>query len=768
MFNDDTKTRRERYRIFIEDVADGFFETDLKGTFVFFNDALCRIFGYSRDEIRGRNYRAFMDETAAEIAFQDFNQLFRTGSTTDGIQWEIRRKDGQIRVIEINAKPIVDSDGKKTGFRGIARDITDRTEAEQALKASEQCTLELYEASRRAEQRYRTLLDFLPDPIFVLDPDSRVTYLNPAFVSVFGWTLEELRNRRIPFIPEERKAETRRGTEQLFKEKVIRGFETERLTKDGRRIDVRLNAALFYETGPEPAGQVVILRDITRQKRLDRISQALFRISKSLHRFRTLDDRLGFITRQIRELLAVEGASVILLDEEKNEFFFRVSDFADEQTTRMWREVRFPADKGVAGKVRQTGKPMIVADTGKNDFFFSQVDERTGFHTRNMLDVPLESHDRIIGVLCAVNKKTGDFDQTDVDLLATIAGMVALPVENARINEALNRSYEEVKILNRAKDRVIHHLSHELKTPISVLSASLGLLSKKTADLNAPSIERIIERSRRNLDRLLDMQYEIEDILRDEDFHTHKMLSILLATCSDELEMLISENLGEEDIITRIRQLIDDEFGPEHAVSKHIRLDHFVENRLRRLRALFAHRHCRFETRIQPTGSILIPSEVLEKIINGLVRNAIENTPDNSLVKIAVREDSRGVMLAVHDFGIGITLENQANIFESFFSTTDTMQYSSKQRFDFNAGGRGFDLLRMKIFSERYDFDIRLNSIRCRFIPKETDQCPGDVDQCIHCQTTDDCLTSGGTTVTVRFPPAGEAPDKKGNPIQEK
>jgi len=763
VLKEDSKSRWERYRIFLKDVADGFFETDLKGNFIFFNDALCRIFGYSRDEIRDRNYSAFMNEENARVAFQDFNHLFNTGQGAAGIQWEIRSKDGEKRIIEINANLIFNADGRKIGFRGIARDTTDRILAEKALKESEQCTLKLYETSRRAEQRYRTLLDFIPNPIFVLNQHSRVTYLNPAFESVFGWTLKELKDRRIPFIPEERKEETRQGTKRLFKEKVIRRFETQRLTKDGRLRDIQLNAALFYENEDEPAGQVVILRDFTQHKRLDRINQTLFRISKSLHRFRTLDDRLAYITKQIRELLAVEGASVILLDEEKNEFFFRVSAFGDEKTTRMWREVRFPADKGVAGKVRQTGKPVIVPDTSKSEFFFSQVDERTGFHTRNMLDVPLESHDRIIGVLCAVNKKNGAFDQTDVELLGTIAGMVALPLENARINEALNRSYEDVKILNKAKDRVIHHLSHELKTPISVLSASLGLIAKKTDALHDPGMDRILNRSRRNLERLLDMQYEIEDILRGGNFRTHQMLTTLLDTCSDELEMLVSKNLGEEDIISRIRQLIDDEFGPKDPVLEQIRLDQFARDRLRRLQPLFAHRNCRLETRIQRTGSVLIPSEVLGKIIDGLVRNAVENTPDGSLIRITVHADGHNPVLTVNDFGIGITGENQAIIFESCFTTTDIMQYASRQRFDFNAGGRGFDLLRMKIFSERYDFDIRLNSIRCRFIPMETDQCPGNIDQCRHCNTTDDCLTSGGTTITVRF----QSAEKDNESIQE-
>ncbi len=751
MFKEESKSRWERYKIFLEDVADGFFETDLHGKFTFFNNALARIFGYSHEEIQNQSYSRFMDKKNAGVAFKNLNQLFNTEKATTGIQWEITRKDGEKRIIEINANLIFNEDGKKIGFRGIARDMTDRIQAEVALRESEQCSLKLYESSRQAEQRYRTLLEFLPDPIFVLDPRSRVSYVNPAFVSVFGWTLAELEGRRIPFIPDERIEETRRGTAKLFKEKVIRRFETQRWTKDGRLLDVKLNAALFYESDKEPAGQVVSLRNFTRQKRVARINQALFEISTSLHRFRTLDARLAFITEQIRDLLSVEGAMIILLDEDKNEFFFRKAAFDDEKITQQWREVRFPADKGVAGEVVKTGKPVIVADTQTSHLFLSSVDERAGFHTRNMLDVPLESHDRIIGVLCAVNKKDDGFDQTDIELLVTIAGMVALPLENSRINEALNRSYEEVKILNKAKDRVIHHLSHELKTPISVLSASLGLLAKKTGKLNNPGITRIIDRGRRNLDRLLDMQYEIEDISRGGDIRTHQMLTTLLDTCSDELEMLIAENLQEEEVIGRIRGAINDEFGPKELPLEKIQLDDFVTDRLEHLRSLFTHRHCRVETRIRTAGQILIPGEVLRKIVDGLIRNAVENTPDGSLIRIGVHRVGGRSVLAINDFGIGITQENQAIIFESCFSTTDVMQYASKQRYDFNAGGRGFDLLRMKIFAERYHFDIQLNSVRCRFIPKDTDQCPGNVDLCKHCRTKDDCLTSGGTTITIRF-----------------
>ena len=112
----------------------------------------------------------------------------------------------------------------------------------------------------------------------------------------------------------------------------------------------------------------------------------------------------------------------------------------------------------------------------------------------------------------------------------------------------------------------------------------------------------------------------------------------------------------------------------------------------------------------------LLASDVLQKVVDGLIRNAIENTPDEGKIEINVRKRGKGIEFVVHDYGVGITEENQRRIFEGFFVARDTMAYSSKRPFDFNAGGKGADLLRMKIFSERYNFKIDMTSSRCKFI----------------------------------------------------
>jgi len=751
----------DRYRVFIEDVADAFFETDIKGNFVFFNDALCRILGYARDQIENCSFRRFMDKENAALAFESFNSMFRTGSGVNDLIWEITRKDGQKRILEIHANLL---DGNKSAgsvFRGIARDITDTVRTQEALKASEQQTRKQYRASRQAELRYRGFLEFLPIPVFVFNKDGTISYLNPAFERVFGWSLDELKGRHIDFVPQDQKDKTKEGIRRLYAEKRIYGFETKRLTRDGNLLDIILDGALFYDEDGEPAGQVVTLRDVTAEKRNARSNKALERIAQALHAFRMLDERLEYITNEIKELIDIEGASIILLDADKEEFYFRVTAYEDSRTGQRMKEIRFPAEEGVAGQVYRTRNPLVVHDTSQSPYFFKQVDDKSDFETRSMLDVPIQIDDRMIGVICAVNKKEGRFDQTDVDLLSAIANMVALPIENARINEALSMSYEEVKSFNRAKDRVIHHLSHEIKTPVSVLAASLNLLKKKKECIAPKEMDRILARAHRNLDRMLDMQYEIEDIVGQRDYKSYALISSLLDACADEIEVLAADELNSESAAQRIRDKIENIFGPRTAVSEEIQLDRFVSEQISQLTASFSHRSVRIETSLEPAGNIFIPEEVLSKIVQGLVRNAIENTPDNGLILISTKPGDEGPIFEVEDHGTGITEENQRLIFENYFTAYEPIQYASRKPYDFKAGGKGFDLIRLKIFSERFHFKLDMTSVRCKYLDESDRKGTDSLETCSHCNNMEDCPLNGGTIMTVRFTPADKLQEQE-------
>lgn len=477
----------------------------------------------------------------------------------------------------------------------------------------------------------------------------------------------------------------------------------------------------------------------------------LFSLAQSIHVYPDTDSLLEFITREVLKFINVEGTIVLLLDEDKKEFFVSAAAFTDRNTDKKIKKIRFPQDKGIAGRIIATGKALIVSGSDSEKWFFNEIDRTTGYKAHSTLNVPIRIHNKIIGVLSAVNKKTGAFNTHDMELLSAIADTIAHPIENTRINNKLAISYQEVKSLNAAKDRVIHHLSHELKTPVSVLDACLAIIEKKLKQPDAEKLSEIFARARRNIQRLLEMQYEIEDLLYKKDYKTFNLLSRLLDACTDELKMLITEEMGGGQVIKRIHEKIEELFGPRQSIPERIKINDFVEKTLGKIGLRFARRDCRIIKNLNPVPWVLIPGDVLMKILEGLIRNAVENTPEKGEINVSVVKKKNGCLLNIEDFGVGITEENMALLFENYFTAYDMNDYSSRRPYDFGAGGRGFDLLRMKLFSEQYNFQIKISSTRCCYI-NDRFSCPGNIEKCDKCSSLSDCKQSGGTIVSVFFP----------------
>ena len=144
--------------------------------------------------------------------------------------------------------------------------------------------------------------------------------------------------------------------------------------------------------------------------------------------------------------------------------------------------------------------------------------------------------------------------------------------------------------------------------------------------------------------------------------------------------------------------------------------------------------------------------DVLEKVCSGVLRNAIENTPDGGKVEVSARRDGKKVLMQFRDYGVGITAENQKLFFTGFFHTLDTNYYTSKEPYQFNAGGTGADLLRTKVFSQRFGFGIDFESTRCPYIPGDADVCPGSISACTCVKNKSDCAATGGTTFSLTIP----------------
>ncbi len=123
-----------KYRTILEDMDDAYFELDLKGNLVFFNDDMVRKTGYSREELMGMNFRQFISPETSGSVFAVFAEMFKTRQPARLFDYEVVMKDGQVRNYESWAGLRMDKDGHPTGFRGMARDITARKESEKSLQ----------------------------------------------------------------------------------------------------------------------------------------------------------------------------------------------------------------------------------------------------------------------------------------------------------------------------------------------------------------------------------------------------------------------------------------------------------------------------------------------------------------------------------------------------------------------------------------------------------------------------------------------------------
>ncbi|KMY65764.1 hypothetical protein AAU61_20225 [Desulfocarbo indianensis] len=239
-------------RLLIESLPDAVVLYDSQGKVIYVNPAFVETYGWSRAECLGRR----MDFVPPEEEQTTLNNIARTLSG-ETVEFETRRltKSGDLKDIHIKTAPFRSAGGQVIGSYVIHRDITERRRTEAALLQSEERNLSLLEAS--------------PDPISVYDDQGRVTYVNPAFEQTFGWSKEELAGRGIDFVPPHEMERTMQAVKRtLAGESVL--LETQRVTKSGKLLDIQLKTAIFHDRQGRLAGDMVIYRDVSRQKRAER------------------------------------------------------------------------------------------------------------------------------------------------------------------------------------------------------------------------------------------------------------------------------------------------------------------------------------------------------------------------------------------------------------------------------------------------------------------------------------------------------------------
>jgi Nif-specific regulatory protein len=189
--------------------------------------------------------------------------------------------------------------------------------------------------------------------------------------------------------------------------------------------------------------------------------KTLWDISQSLYQYITIDDLILHIIKQMKAVMEAEGVSIILHDAPKDEFVFCWAESDPNGLVTKLKEIRFPADKGIAGGVFKSGKAELISNIDEDPRHYKEIDYSTGFKTTSMIAAPLQKKEKTIGVLEVLNKKKGIFDKEDMTFVTTLTPIIAMALDNARMYAELEEGYKELQAVDREKNKLLKHTKEE-------------------------------------------------------------------------------------------------------------------------------------------------------------------------------------------------------------------------------------------------------------------------------------------------------------------
>ncbi|MBE7713429.1 MAG: HD domain-containing protein [Cyanobacteria bacterium SIG26] len=170
---------------------------------------------------------------------------------------------------------------------------------------------------------------------------------------------------------------------------------------------------------------------------------SLVKISRSITALTDIDELLRVIAEETKNAISADRCTVFLWDKDTDELWSKVALGLDSS-----QEIRFPADKGLAGYVVKSGETLNIIEAYDDPRFNPEVDKKTGYRTKTILCMPIiNNNQEIIGAFQVINKIDGVFTKNDEDLLIAIGGSASIALENAQLFDKQLQMYHEQKLL---------------------------------------------------------------------------------------------------------------------------------------------------------------------------------------------------------------------------------------------------------------------------------------------------------------------------------
>ena len=368
--------------------------------------------------------------------------------------------------------------------------------------------------------------------------------------------------------------------------------------------------------------------DTQTQNELTRLRQMVVRLSRlveisvTLNSTLDLDRLLQFIIRSAADLVESEAASILLVGDKTRDLYIAAATDADPETLQ---KIPVPKEGSIAGTVFREDRPLILNELGATGQRYPEAGEGERFSVRSLIGVPLRIRDDVTGVLEAVNKRQGIFDEADLLTLTNIASLAAVAISNARQIEALNRAYDALGNLDQLKTDFIAIASHELRTPLGLILGNASLLKELSG-------EDVSEHADAVLNSAMRMRVLIEDMTN---------LNMLQAGSANLV-------LSKRPLQPIVQLVYEEALELVEAREQTIKLN-------------------------LPTDTLeaMVDEQKITMALTNLLNNAIRFTPKERELGLTLEQHGHEAWLRVHDDGIGLVPDELETVFDSFYQVED-------------------------------------------------------------------------------------------------
>ena len=407
---------------------------DHHGRVVEFNEAAESLFGYRREDALGQELaELIIPEDLRERHHQGLQRYLETGRKTvidRRIELPAKHSDGSLIPVELTVTRIAGSE--PPAFTGFLRDISERAEAE------------------RTRHHLAEVVRGTQDAVLSKDLEGIVTSWNSAAEALYGYSEEEAVGRHISFlIPDDHRNEEQRILERVRASERLETYETERIRKDGARIDVSLTVSPIEHPVLGIVGASVVARDITAERRRRRAQEFLLAATGALDT--SLDPMET--ARTIVEAAVPELAELCVMDfvRRDGQIGDSVVAGANREAAARLEEIRRsspldPAGEHPVAHVLRAGRPMVWPDLTAPRIVeqVAQSDEHRSLMAeagyKSAAVVRLAARGRTLGALSFLHAHSHlRYDSDDLELLSELGERAALALDNARLYRERNR-----------------------------------------------------------------------------------------------------------------------------------------------------------------------------------------------------------------------------------------------------------------------------------------------------------------------------------------